>query len=290
MDHQPGADREQGGLQHHAQNLRHRTKAAGDVARARGARDVAAVEVAPVLGDAGGHAHGRDRLGVAPARLHQRAARCRELRGAARRAPRQHFGQQGQGDEDDRAAERGKPDIGMEQKAHAEVDRQPRQVEQSDRAGAGEEAAYGVEVADRLRAFAPDAERERQADNGVIDAQAQRFVEAVADADQDPAADCVDDALRGVESTGQDQERDEGWNAAARYHPIVDFEHEQRAGEHQNVAHPAEQGDGHEGPPAGTECSRKLCTCGRLSQRAGEVGSCRRCLPPWRAESHDRAY
>src|SRR5436309_732639 len=77
------------------------------------------------------------------------------------------------------------------------------------------------------------------------------------------------DALRGVESTGQDQERDEGWNAAARYHPIVDFEHEQRAGEHQNVAHPAEQGDGHEGPPAGTECSRKLCTCGRLPQRAG---------------------
>jgi hypothetical protein len=65
----------------------------------------------------------------------------------------------------------------MEQKADAEVDRQPRQVEQSDRAGAGEEAADGVKVADRLRAFAPDAERERQADDGVIDAQAQRFVE-----------------------------------------------------------------------------------------------------------------
>ena len=65
----------------------------------------------------------------------------------------------------------------MEQEADAEVDRQPRQVEQSDRAGAGEEAANGVEVADRLRAVAPDAERERQADDGVIDAQAQRFVE-----------------------------------------------------------------------------------------------------------------
>jgi hypothetical protein len=86
----------------------------------------------------------------------------------------------------------------MEQKADAEVDRQPRQVEQSDRAGAGEEAADGVKVADRLRAFAPDAERERQADDGVIDAQAQRFVEAVDDADQDPAADSVDDALCGV--------------------------------------------------------------------------------------------
>jgi hypothetical protein len=93
----------------------------------------------------------------------------------------------------------------VEQKADAEVDRQPRQVEQSDRAGAGEEAADGVKVADRLRAFAPDAERERQADDGVIDAQAQRFVEAVADADQDPAADRVDDALCGVESRRQDQ-------------------------------------------------------------------------------------
>ena len=224
-----------------------------------------------MLGDAGGHAHGRDRLGIAPARLHQRVARCSELRGAARRSPSQHFGQQGQRDEDDRAADCGKPDIGMEQKADAEVDRQPRQVEQSDRAGAGEEAAYGVEVADRLRAFAPDAERERQADDGVIDAQAQRFVEAVADADQDPAADSVDDALCGVESRRQDKKGDEGRNAAARYHPIVDFEHEQGAGEHQNVAHPAEQGDGQKGPPAGAECSRKLCTCGRLPQRAGKL-------------------
>jgi hypothetical protein len=165
-----------------------------------------------VLGDAGGHAHGRDRLGIAPARLHQRVARRSELRGATRRSPSQHFGQQGQRDEDDRAADRGKPDIGMEQKADAEVDRQPRQVEQSDRAGAGEEAADGVKVADRLRAFAPDAERERQADDGVIDAQAQRFVEAVADADQDPAADSVDDALCGVESRRQDKKGDEGRN------------------------------------------------------------------------------
>ena len=41
-------------------------------------------------------------------------------------------------------------------------------------------------------------------------------------------------------------------------HPVVDFEHEQRAGEHQKIAHAAEQRDGEKGPPAGAERGRKF--------------------------------
>jgi len=64
--------------------------------------------------------------------------------------------------------------------------------------------------------------------------------------------------LSGVEPGGQDQKRDQGRHAAARQHPIVDFQHEQRAGEHQNVAHAAEQPDGKEGTATGAERRSKL--------------------------------
>jgi hypothetical protein len=75
----------------------------------------------------------------------------------------------------------------------------------------------------------------------------------VPDAHQDAATDRVDEPLRGVEAGHQDQQCDQRRHAAARQHPVVDFQHEQRAGEHQNIAHAAEQRDGEEGPAAGIE-------------------------------------
>ena len=240
IDHQPGADREDGGLQQQAQHLRHRAETAGDVAGALARRHVFAIEIAPAVRDAADHAHGGDRFGVAPARLHQRVARRRKLRGGAGRPPRRQFGEHRERDQDDRADERGQSDIGMKHETDDQIDRHPRQIEQCDRADAGQKAAHRVEVADRLRAFGPAAGFQRQPHDGIIDAHAHRLVEAVADAHQDTAADRFDDALRRIEAGDQDHQRDQRRHAAARQHAVVDFEHEQRAGEHQKVAHAAE--------------------------------------------------
>ena len=87
MDHEPGADRQNRRLQQQPQHLGERAEPAGDVAGASARRHVIAVEIVPALGDAAGHAHRRDRLGVAAARFQQRVARHRELRGAAGRPP-----------------------------------------------------------------------------------------------------------------------------------------------------------------------------------------------------------
>ena len=104
----------------------------------------------------------------------------------------------------------------------------------------------------------------------------------MADAHQDAAADHVDDALRAVEAGHQDQQRDQRRHAAARQHAVIDFEHEQRAGEHQKIAHAAEQRDGEEGPAAGAERGGKFGTRGRLPQRAeGLVHEA--CVPSCRA-------
>ena len=270
MDDEPGADRQNCRLQQQPQHLRHGAESAGDVAGAAARQNVTAIKAAPALRDAADHAHGRDRFGVAAARLHQRVARHGKLRGAAGRPPGQHFGHDGERDQDDRAGERGEADIGMEQETNGEVDRHPGQIEQGDRPGAGQKPAHGIEIADRLRTLALAADLERQADDGVVHAHAHRLVEAMADADQDAAADRVDDALRGVQAGHQDQQRDERRHAAAGQHPVVDFQHEQRAGEHQQIAHAAEQRDGEKGSPAGGERSGEFGTRERLPQRAGK--------------------
>ena len=171
-------------------------------------------------------------------------------------------------DQDNGAEEGGEADIGVEQKADRQIDRHPWQVEQRDRAHAGKECAHGIEIADWLRALALSAKLERQAHNGIIDPHAHRFVEAVTDADQDAGADRIDHALRGIKASGKNQQCHQRGHAAARQHPVVDFEHEQRAGEHQDIAHAAKQRDGEESPTAGEEGLGKFGACRRLPQRA----------------------
>ena len=244
-------------------------------------RHVFAIEIAPALPDAPDHAHGGDRFGVAPARLHQRVARRRELGGGAGRPPRLQFGEHRERDQNDRAGERGQSEIGMKHEADDQVDRHPRQIEQRHRADAGQKAAHRVEVANRLRAFGPAAGFQRQPHDGVIDAHAHRLVEAVADAHQDAAADRFDGALRRIEAGDQDHQRDQRRHAAARQHAIVDFQHEQRAGEHQQIAHAAEHADGDESLPARNQRRGKFGTCRRLAKRT-EGWSHQGCVPPLR--------
>jgi hypothetical protein len=146
VDHEPSADRQDRRLQQKPQNLRRRAKTTADVAGAPAGQDVAVIELPPVLGDAADHAHGRDRLGIAPAGLQEGIARDRELGGASGF----HFSNDGQRDEDNGAGKCGEPDIGVEQKADREIDRHPRQIKKGDRPAPRKKAAYGIQVAHRL--------------------------------------------------------------------------------------------------------------------------------------------
>ena len=112
-------------------------------------------EIAPVLplpedGEAVGHAHHLDNLGVAPARFGQRHPAVGEPGRFARRATTQEFGHQGKGDEDHTASRRRNADPGMEEEADDEVERHPRQVEQRRGAHRRQERADSVEVVQRL--------------------------------------------------------------------------------------------------------------------------------------------
>ena len=81
----------------------------------------------------------------------------------------------------------------------------------------------------------------------------QGFVERGADAAQDAAADQVEHALRHVEAAGEDDQADQGRNAAARQHPVVDLQHEDRAGQIEQVDHAAHQADADERRATGAQ-------------------------------------
>ena len=56
-----------------------------------------------------------------------------------------------------------------------------------------------------------------------------------------------------IEAARQDHKANERGHAAAGQHPIIYLEHEERAGEHENVAQPADQAGGNEGATTGRE-------------------------------------
>ncbi len=151
-----------------------------------------------MFGDAAGHAHRRDRLGVTAARFQKRVARHGELGGAAGRTSGLYLGRYCQRHKDDGAEERGETEINMEQETYGEIDRHPRQIEEGNGPGAGQKAAHRIEIADRLGAVAFGADFERQPHDRVIDPQTHGFVEAAPDAHQDAASDHIDHALRAV--------------------------------------------------------------------------------------------
>jgi hypothetical protein len=132
---------------------------------------------------------------------------------------------------------------------------------------ARQERAHAVEIAQRLQAVAAVSGLQRQAHDGLVDARAQRLVELAADPHENAAADHVEQAERGEQAGGQDHQADEGRDAAARQHAVVDFQHEEGAGELQDVAHAAHQADRDESATAGRQRFRKLGALVRFTNR-----------------------
>ena len=118
-------------------------------------------------------------------------------------------------------------------------------------------------------AFGTDLER--QADDCIIHPPTHRLVQAVTDPHQDAAPDGVNHALGGVQARHQNEQGDQRRHAAAWQNAIVDFKHEQRAGEHQNIAHAAERGSRDKGSPARAQRIGKFRTHGLLLRRTGSV-------------------
>ena len=266
IDHQIGADRQHRRLQRHAQRAREAAHAAGDVARTLMGLDITAPVVRPMLGKPPDHAHGMQDLRIAAAGFGEAVAAAGERRDFDRRLADLDLGHEGDGHQDQRADRRREADQRVEQVADAEIERHPGQVEQRRGTGSGHEAADLVEVAHRLEAVHL-RRPERELDQQVIDAPVQRLGKTAGDPDQDPVADDVQDGLKAIKTESQDAQRDQGGYAAARQHPVIDLEHEERAGEIEDVQNGREDGHAQIGRAAGPERLRQFGpwrSCGRV--------------------------
>ena len=86
-----------------------------------------------------------------------------------------------------------------------------------------------------------------------------------ADPDKNSSANCVENAEGREQHRHKDQQADQRWHAAARQHAIVDFEHEHRAGQHQHIAHAADDGRAVERAAARSERCREFRTNRKLA-------------------------
>lgn len=104
------------------------------------------------------HPHRLDGLGIpAPDFSHVQSLRGRLARRFGGRTGKT-LGQNRQGDENESADESSGTDPKVEQEAHAEIKRHPRQIEQRPWATAGQECAHLIQVAHGLQALPGDRE------------------------------------------------------------------------------------------------------------------------------------
>ena len=258
QDHEIGADAQHRRLQQHPHNLRYRAETAANVACALIRRQELFVERTPARRNARPHAHGTQRLGIAPRGFRQRLPLSRQLGDGLLRPARHQLGQDGEADDHKRAAERGDAEPEMEQETDEDVERHPRQIEQRHRPGARQEAAHLVDVAQRQQSITRAAGRKCDPPDHRIDARAQALAKRAPDTDQDATAQEVEATLEGIQDRHHDAETNERRNAAAGQHPVVDLQHVERAGQIEDVDQSTRDPDTHDAAAAGAQRLRKL--------------------------------
>ena len=104
----------------------------------------------PALQQAGHHAHGLHHLGVAQAHLGEAVVARRRSLASASGACTSHWSSSAMRNQRDRRRQRKRAEQRMQQEDDDDIDRRPGQIEDGMDAGAGNELAEGVEVAQRL--------------------------------------------------------------------------------------------------------------------------------------------
>jgi hypothetical protein len=123
----------------------------------------------------------------------------------------------------------------MQQVADEQEHRHPGQVDDCDRPRAGEEGPDLIEIAHRLVRLAGLARAQCQRDHGIVHDSPEVPVEQPGGAHHDARAHQVEHGLEAVGADQEDRQRNKGRDAVACQHAVIDLQHVERAGEHQDV-------------------------------------------------------
>ena len=230
LNDQPGTQGQDGRLHQHAEGpgegADHLARAAG--ALACGKRRV--LQLPPTLTDLVLHAHGQNHLGIALAafgkvagqRLAGHAGRHRPLAQAVA-CPSQH--------RHHASARNGQPaEPGMHQKQHGQIQRHPRQVEQARHGRTRQKAAQQVQIAQGLGpggAGQPVAEQLRPKPCVQLQRQPR----------QQAGAQKVVESQKAVQHHHHGKQPHQRRHRARGQHAVIDLQHVDRAGQHQERDH-----------------------------------------------------
>ena len=249
-DHKIGAKAEHQRLQQEPQHLRNAAERAGDIAQAYGGADIAVVNPVPTLSQRPAHPHRYDGLAIAALGVHHDRACPGVLRRDTRRGTAEPFGQQGHREQRDGARCRRHAKPGVNEETDVEEDWNPGHVDDRDRSCSGQEGADLIEVADRLRSFARVPGGNGDAQRCAMHGQGEALVEQHRRPDDHAGTNQIENALERVGADQEDREGHQGGNAAAAQDPVVDLQHVERAGQHQQIHNAREHGHASKGAPA----------------------------------------
>ena len=139
----------------------------------------------------------------------------------------------------DHAGDRARdPEPGMQQKHHPQIERHPGKIEQIADARPAQKLPDTPEIAKRMQRLAtpPDAGQRRQ-----LEAYGcQSLIGDRPHPVHDLGAKRIQDPVEQIKHRHQHAEHHQGRHAAARQHPVIDLQHEQRSGQQQQIGHHAE--------------------------------------------------
>ena len=134
----------------------------------------------------------------------------------------------------------------MECEADRKIEWQPGQIEERARSHAAEKRPHIVEIAQRLQAFVAAADHQRQAHDGFEHPGIDGLIERRPDAPENSSPDQVEAALGDVQAAGENDQTYQRRHAAAGQHAVIDLQHEDRAGQVQQVDHATHDADADE--------------------------------------------
>ena len=151
----------------------------------------------------------------------------------------------------------------VHQEGDGEENRRPRHVEECGRPGAGHELPHGRKIAQRLVGDVA-AGFEPAARDGLERRRAEHAVETAGHAIEDLAANPFQQPERNIEDDQQDRQRHERRDAVAGQHAVVDLQHVQWPGQHQDVDEQAENaGDQERVPDRSQGLVKRVLLAGR---------------------------
>ena len=148
----------------------------------------------------------------------------------------------------------------MQREQHQHEHDDPWQINQGDRATAGEEPVNRIKITRKLQSVTVIAAGAQwPGDGGVMRRLEQIVMDAVGHFQHRFAADAVEHSLKRVDQHQHDKQADQGRHTAARQHRVIDQHHVGRSREHEEIEQRARAHDEHQiAPVAAQEEAQEL--------------------------------